>query len=771
MTRVARCTLLALALGLLAGAPALAGPGSTFLGSDEYDGTVTARLLTEEVAIAPGERFTVGIEIDMAEGWHTYWENGGDAGLPTYVGWTLPEGFEAGEILWPVPHRYAEEGDVVTFGYGKRVLLLVDMTAPADLPLGERVEITGAVEWLQCKDICIPGGAEVSVRLPVEAQAKPAAEAVQAAFTAARARHPRPVTTLERVAVRVFQSVDEIEPGGTAEVAVVFTGLQGAVPEGSVFLPRASEELWMRDGEFRTDGTNFAVVVPLEVDPSVPLGSTVMLPAVVEVARADGSDPWLLTFEVPVDITEEGDVSSPTNAPVFIAGAGPFVPDEIASSPATAAAPAAGLVLLRYLLLAFLGGIILNVMPCVLPVISLTILGFVSQADEDPKKIFRLGIVFGAGVLASFMVLAGAVIALQAAGEHIGWGFQFQNPAFVAGLAVVVFVFALSLLGVFEIGGIAVLAGLGAAATQRKEYADAFFHGILTTILATPCTAPMLGTAIAFAFAQPPAVILLVFSSVAVGLALPYVLLSANPAWLRYVPRPGLWMDRFKQFMGFLMLATLVWLLFVFGAQTGADGLTWLLAFLLVVGFTVWLHGAFVDLTSSWMRVGTIWIITLAAVGFAYKGFLHETLFAAADARPDPGAGLRERVEVSDGGIVWEPFSVAYLDQSVGEGHTVFIDFTADWCWTCKVNEKTVLADSEVEDAFREHGVRTMKGDWTRKDPEITEILRRHDRAGVPFYAVYPAGRPDQVIVLPEIINKRLVIESIEKAGPSTAGA
>jgi thiol:disulfide interchange protein DsbD len=410
-------------------------------------------------------------------------------------------------------------------------------------------------------------------------------------------------------------------------------------------------------------------------------------------------------------------------------------------------------------------------MPCVLPVISLKILGFVSQADEHPGKVARLGLTFAAGVVVSFLVLAGAVIALQAAGEHIGWGFQFQNPGFVAALAVVVFVFSLSLLGVFEIGGLAAIAGLGAAGAQRKEYADAFFHGILTTVLATPCTAPMLGAAIAFALSQPPVIIVLIFTTVALGLASPYVLLSLNPGWLKYVPRPGLWMDTFKQAMGFLLLATMVWLLFVFGAQTGADGLTWLLGFLLLLGFLCWVHGRFLNLASSSRRVAVVWLFTLVAIGVGYRELLHDTLFHPAEIGTGDAVSLSERVEVTEGGVSWEPFSVAYLEDSVADGRTVFIDFTADWCWTCKVNEKTVLADGDVEEAFLRNEVLTLKGDWTRKDPEITEVLKRHRRAGVPFYAIYPAGSLEDVIVLPEIINKKLVLESLEAAGPSRSGA
>ncbi len=520
-------------------------------------------------------------------------------------------------------------------------------------------------------------------------------------------------------------------------------------------------------GEFRTDGDNLAIVMPVEVDSSVEPGSIEELPLVLEIARADGGAPWLVTLDIPVAVAETGHGPVATDAPVFT-GAGPFLNGATPRPTEAEAGPS----ILMFLLFAFLGGIILNVMPCVLPVISLKILGFVSKADEDPGKITKLGFVFAAGVIVSFLVLAIAVIVLQAAGEHIGWGFQFQSPAFVAGLAVLVFVFSLSLLGVFEITGFEALAGRSLGSAARKDYADSFFHGILTTILATPCTAPMLGPAIGFAFTQPPAIILLFFLAAAVGLALPYVLLSMHPGWLKYLPRPGAWMDTFKQAMGFLLLGTVVWLVSVFGSQTGTGGLTWLLAFLLVLAFFSWLHGRFVTLSASRRRVLGIWAVTIIGIVWAYRGFLHEPLFSSVEAAyGDSPPGLSEAVHVSKGGTRWEAFSVEYLEERVESGHTVFIDFTADWCMTCKVNEKTVLATEEVERAFRDLGVVTLMGDWTRKDPEITEILQRHQRPGVPFYAVYPAGRPEDVIVLPEIIKKRIVLEALEEAGPSTATA
>ncbi|MCA9751927.1 MAG: hypothetical protein KC591_07025, partial [Gemmatimonadetes bacterium] len=342
----------------LAAAPSVDdGSGGTLLGGSEHEGTVTARLLSEADAIAPGTTFTVAVEIRMQPGWHTYWENGGDAGLPTTIDWVLPDGFTAGPIEWPVPHRYAEEGDVVTFGYADKVLLLTEITAPDDLPVGGRVPIDATVDWLQCKDICIPGGGDVSLRLPVESEIRPAAEAVLTAFGEARARHPQPISSLERVAVHVQQNPTRIAPGESGEIAVIFDGLDGFDLAHSTFLPRPSEEIWMRDGEFRTDGKTLAVVIPVEVDASVEAGSAVLLPAVVEIGSVERHEPWLLTFEVPVDVAPEGVAAVASTAPIFTGGKS-FL-ETAAAAPAAATGAAA---LLRYLLLAFLGGIILNVM-------------------------------------------------------------------------------------------------------------------------------------------------------------------------------------------------------------------------------------------------------------------------------------------------------------------------------------------------------------------------------------------------------------------------
>lgn len=736
-------------------------------GDEESDapGGVTARLLADVAAAAPGTLFMAAVEISMGPDWHTYWENGGDAGLPTTIEWTLPEGWAAGPILWPAPHRYEEEGDIVTFGYQTRVLLLTEITPSASAATGTSTRLAARVDWLQCKELCIPGGANVTLDLPLEGMPRPAPSANLALFASTKAEIPIPATSLPGVLVQHFQSVDAVPAGESATVAVVFAGLAKATPEGSVFFPRPSTELFLRDGSFKTDGKSLALLVPITVDGNVAPGSTVMLSAVCRIAQQGGA-PFLVSFEAPISVAPAKHVPSASAAAVFREGPGVTFLEETVAFSANGAARAVPPGLARFLLLAFLGGVILNVMPCVLPVVSLKIMSFVSNANEDPKKIFRLGLAFAAGVLFSFLLLAGAVIALQKAGELVGWGFQFQSPVFVAALASVIFLFALSLLGVFEVNlPLGVLARGG-----NRAYVDDFMNGMLATLLATPCTAPMLGPAVAFAFAQPPIVVIAIFLAVGLGLSVPYLILTANPKWLRFVPAPGAWMVTFKEVMGFVLFATLIWLLSVFGAQTGSIGLVRLLAFLLALGVLAWIHGRFLTLSTGRGQRLAIWAVTLVGIVLGSVKILKPAVAVSASELARPTASFAEAAgadATTEGEIAWDPFTQEILDSAVASGSTVFLDLTAEWCWTCKVNERTVLADSEVEDLLREYDIVTLKGDWTRRDPEITSILKRHGRAGVPFYAVYPAGNASAVIVLPELINKKLVLESIRKAGRS----
>jgi thiol:disulfide interchange protein DsbD len=428
-----------------------------------------------------------------------------------------------------------------------------------------------------------------------------------------------------------------------------------------------------------------------------------------------------------------------------------------ASTTASAiSAPARGI--FTFLFFGFLGGIILNLMPCVLPVISLKIFGFIQHAGQSRQKILRSGIAFAAGIFAWFMGLALLLIALKAAGREITWGgFQFTNPYFVLSLSVIVLVFALNLFGVFEIslpqGATRGLLGW----TGGQGEAGSFFQGVFATVLATPCTAPFLGTALGFAFAQSPAIILGMFVAIAAGMSAPYLLLCVQPAWLRFLPKPGPWMLHVKQFMGFLLLATLLFLLYVLGAQRGLEGAIWASCFLLMISIACWMKGAFFTPTAS-PKVRTIAALTMSILLLVSGVYFIGGKFRAANIA---SAASQLRGD-------WQAFTPERLQTELEQGHSVFVDFTAAWCLTCKFNEASVLESSAVREAFQRHAIVKLKADWTNGDPVITKLLQQFGRPGVPLYVLYP-GKSEEPIVFPELLTKSMLLEKLETAPRAVA--
>ena len=412
-----------------------------------------------------------------------------------------------------------------------------------------------------------------------------------------------------------------------------------------------------------------------------------------------------------------------------------------------------------YIAFAALGGLILNLMPCVLPVISLKVLGFVNQAGEETKRVQQLGWAFCAGIVATFLVLALAVLLVKSSGEQIGWGFQFQYPGFVVAMSALVFALALSLFGVYEIllPGTSSLGGIGG----REGLTGSFLNGVLATILATPCTAPFLGTALGFAFAQPAGVVIAVFLAIGVGMALPYVVLALKPVWIDHLPKPGSWMVRFKQLMGFLLMATVLWLLWVLGNQVGVEGVVWTGAFLLGLGLACWVWGQWGSFQHSTRSKRVARVVVLVLVVGSYAIFVHPLLAAEQT--------LAEQTTASE--LDWQPFSAARVEELVADGQMVFIDFTAEWCWTCKVNERAVLAQQVVRERFAALDVALVKADWTNRNPEITQLLQAFGRSGVPLYVIFPAGLIDQPLVLPEVITAEMVIEKLDAAFALANGA
>ncbi|MBY0356997.1 MAG: thioredoxin family protein [Candidatus Obscuribacterales bacterium] len=412
-----------------------------------------------------------------------------------------------------------------------------------------------------------------------------------------------------------------------------------------------------------------------------------------------------------------------------------------------------------YLLFAFIGGLLLNLMPCVLPVISIKIFSLIEQSGEDPRRIIQHGLTFSLGIILSFLALGGLVIAIQNAGQKIGWGFQFQYPIFVFAMCVVVTVFALSMFGLFYIQVTTGQAQIDRLASS-EGLKGTFFKGVLATILSTPCTAPFLGTALGFAFAQPGWLIMTIFFTIALGMAFPYILLTLRPSWMKYLPKPGVWMEKFKESMGFLLSATVVWLLWVLGHQVGIDTAFAVLTFLLCLSFACWLVGGFIDLTSSPARKRFVWVLALIVIGVAYYLFLRP--FPALFSLSSP-AMVSESTSAKEG-ISWQPFTIAELDKHIAQNETVFVDFTADWCLTCKANEQTVINTKPVIERFKELKIVPLKADWTTQDPEITKLLQKFGRSGVPLYVIFPAGKANAPIILPELITQPIVLDALSSS-------
>lgn len=710
------------------------------------------QLLSSVKTIRPGMTFTVGLLMKMDPGWHTYWKNPGEAGLPTEVKWTLPKGFGAGEIKWPLPHKYNESGEVQTYGYAEENMLLVDITAPTDIASGSTVTLRADVEWLECERICLPGSASVELKVLVTGDGpKPTNEEL---FNRYRDQVPLSFSDETQFTFSATTSGATLEVYVEPKAGQSIGSVKDELPD---LYPEPIEELAFGRTQVERHAGGVTLRVPVSAYEKTSRGFTFRGLIVYQI---EGGTRAAVAIEVPL--------SSEFCSGLPVAGESTLSGNVLEQTFSTIDTSGATQPLYLYILYAFIGGVLLNVMPCVLPVIGLKIFGLVKMSGDNPRKIKRLGWMFSLGILASFMVLALLVIILKAAGEQVGWGFQFQEPLFVIAMSAVVFVFGLSLFGVFEIGlpGAAVAGMSGTIARtggKGSGYAASFSEGIFATILATPCTAPILGTALGFAFSQPAHIILLIFFATSFGMALPYLLITTKPAWMRFLPKPGEWMMTAKQFMGFLMMATLIWLLYVLGKQLGMEGVIWTSAFLLGLGVSCWLIGRFATLVASKATYVRTWILAATIAVGAYWLFLESIL----DVR-NVIAGVTTAAESNGGkgvhGIQWQPFSLDELNAHLQANKTVFIDFTAEWCLTCKVNEKTVLANDEVIQKFKSAGIVPVKADWTNRNPDITRLLTKFGRSGVPLYVIFPAGKANQPIVLPEVITTSIVVDALGKA-------
>jgi thiol:disulfide interchange protein DsbD len=676
-----------------------------------------ARLVLSAQTARPGDTVLAGIVLQMEPRWHTYWRNPGASGIPTTVQWQLPSGVTAGPLRWPAPEKLPDD-DLTTYIYRDRVVLLAPLKLAAGLPPVPLV-LKAKVSWLECETACLPGSADLQAALSLGAQTTPSNEA--GLLESWQSKLPKPA------AAAAAHAVWEKPPTGDLRPLIVEWTSAGEAAEAD-FYPDASEQF--------------------EVQPA-----TQSLPAEAGKVRLRK-----LVKKISGDWPKQiSGVLVQKSGSQRLAWEG-TLPVAATAAPAAAAASALVPSIWKMLLYAFIGGLILNVMPCVLPVIALKVLGFVGQGRDAPRRVRALGLIYGLGVLASFLLLAGLVIGVEAAGHKAGWGIQFGSPEFLAGLTTLVTLVGLNLFGLFEVNlGGRVMGAAGGLAAKHGP-AGAFFNGVLATVLATPCTAPFLGAALGFAFTQPPPVIVLVFLTVGVGLAAPYVVLSWNPGWLRFLPKPGPWMERFKVAMGFPMLATAAWLFSLLPAHYGPRS-WWLLIFLVLVALAAWIYGQFVQRGSARRGLGLAAALILLVGGYFYviEGQLQWR-------SPLPETVAQGGLKESPGGIDWQRWSPAAVTQARAAGHPVVVDFTADWCLTCQANKKFALEVASVRARLRQVQAVAFLGDYTRLPTAITEELNRYGRAGVPLVLVYPKDPLAAPIVLPEALTPGIVLAALDRA-------
>ncbi len=740
------------------GAAEARGEGAT----DQGEARVAAELLVDAAGVRPGETVRVGVLFTMAPGWHIYWRHPGDSGAATELDWQSPNA-EIGPTHWPAPRAYREADVLTTYGYDGDVLLASDAVVAPTARDTWRLEVE--TRFVACKVQCIKGGIRLMRSVPVVAGAAPPPSSVRHRFALAAARVPQPPEALG-IRAEARTSHTPVRPGDAFQVALDVTSCEAETADCQPWKlsPDRVEAAFVPDP---AKGARFA---PLGLGPapstdgsgfSVVLSGRFAQDAQDGVARLRGVLPLAregqvahLAVDLPLVFAPPGAAITPANVDDF-AIVDPLVSAAGDDGHPTAATTATGggLPIVRALLLALLGGLILNLMPCVLPVLALKVFAVAELAHEGRGRVVQHGLAYLGGVLGSMLALAAGVVALRAAGASVGWGFQFQEPVFVAAIGTLLVVFALNLFGVFEVTWQAAGPGVAApeAAPARRR---SFFEGALAVAVATPCTAPFLGTAVGFAFASPPAVIFTIFAAIGVGLALPFVLVTLVPGWARFIPRPGAWMLRVRAGLGFALLATVVWLLWLMGRTVGVDAVALLLAALVGIAFLLWIFG-------SLQATGRVGPARAVAVGTAFivAGAL---AFLPLDPAPATPTGA---VAGPEGVDAWEVYDAAAIGRERAAGRPVFVDFTADWCITCQVNETAVLASDAVQAELETWNFATFTADFTLPDEEIGQALAAWGRAGVPMYLVYPADPGAEAVLLPELLTIDGTVDALRAAG------
>jgi len=669
---------------------------------------VKAQLVASVDAVHPGDEILVGVHQQIIPHWHTYWRNPGDSGLATTIDYQLPDGATAGEIQWPTPSRITL-GPIVNYGYENEVTLLNKIKVPRESAAGGVFTINAKVKWLVCEELCIPQKVELTLDLPVvlagvdAGQGSPLIEQARASLPAVS---PWPISLAYNKELLSFQIADVKGQSATIKNVWFYPAEWGKVNHGA-------EQNWQLSGD----------KLELQLKPGeAPLTKDETLTGVLAVTE-DGAN----------GLVTRGYI-------VKVSGV------EVATGISVIKAGEPNIVLTTALLLAFLGGIILNLMPCVFPVLSIKALSLIKHAQHDQRQTRLQGLAYTLGILVSFGLLGGVLIAVKATGAEIGWGFQFQSPLFVLAVAYLMFAVGLSLSGVFSIGGS--IAGVGSSLAERPGYSGSFFTGVLATIVATPCTAPFMGAALGFALTQPPASLLAVFFFLGLGLALPYLLLSQWPYLQRFLPKPGVWMDKLKQGLAFPMYGAAVWLVWVLAQQAGVNAVAVALGGMVVIAFAAWVYEFTKHGGNLAQRSGAV--VTVLALGVALAGG-----YVGVDTHAAP-----LKAELAEN---YEPYSAALLFELRSQGKPVFLNMTAAWCISCLVNEKVALSQPSVIETFKRGGINYLKGDWTNRDPEITKLLAEFGRSGVPLYVFYPAGAGNSSnrVVLPQLLTPEIVTQAV----------
>ncbi len=694
---------------------------------------VKAQLVQEEETIQPGRPFWVAIHLDIEDSWHVYWKNPGDAGMPLKIEWKLPEGFEAGPLQWPFPEKFTL-ADMVGYGYKGEVVLLTLLTPPASLTLNEPIVLEAQIKWLVCSALnCQPGSATTSITVKAS-ETKPLIQNETVAF-------------FEKARLKIPKShahVKTVHKEGIVQIEVPQTVRDALVDPivGIDFFPEHKD------------------VIDHSIDPTLALNSKhgnryyVSLKGGDQIGAAHKNLKGVLVVH-----TEEKVQAFDIDAPMLQTKDNENINLVEATASGSSFAFEGGVGLALFF--AFLGGILLNLMPCVLPVISFKVMSFVKMAGQSRALTLRHGLYFSLGVLISFWVLASAMLVLRTYGQAVGWGFQLQDPLFVIILASILFIFALSLFGLFEWGMFfASWAGQTEVDKAKKSsgYGGSFLSGVLATAVATPCTGPFLGSAIGFAVTLPVFQSMLIFTSLGLGMCSPYLILAAFPSLLRFLPKPGAWMEVFKELMGFLLLATVLWLMWVFSAQTNTFSLICLLAGFLCFAIGAWIYGkGSAPLISRKKRVTSYVFVCL----FIFAGF--KSIFLPKSTwDQDISIGKTGQKEQLKG---WEVFSPERVAELRAQGTPVLIDFTAKWCLICQANHM-VLDSKEVNEELSKAGVVKMIADWTKNDPIITTELSKFGRNSVPLYVLYGNEKQQEPVILPQVLTSSGVLEHLIQALP-----